>query len=1224
MKRAFYFSLLLIFLLLSIGVQTIYAYLINHDYYFEFLASADNYLLLFLSIIISLIPVGYLSLKKAKTIKWILISLLTWLILFGIAFISLKWGVGSNYFLFIFNVLLVFWLCIVFIFSLFLVWNLIKEKLLKIETDNIFQVFLSFGVWLSAMLILIYTLMSFNLLYSIISWLIFIWSLMSYFLQKESVINCKNILLDNLKNLYYKFSNNKLVYWFYLVLLVASVLYIYFGFLLAYIPYPTAWDANHAYMFYPKMWALNNWFYWDESGMMTRFQLWYSYITYWFSLSIPLEQFLWISSDTFAIVANYFSGIFVLLFWLALIREVIDYIAIKFNKVSRFDWLIFATGWLLLLLWLTSGMWAFLVFVDNKTDLWVMTFVVLAIYSWFIAIRKVLDTTNDSQDWSKPVFDSACLKLFWVSWFLFAMAVMSKPTAFLDAVGFGLLLSWLWIWSLAVIGAFLIIIWLLSFVQFRWIRDYISYYEWFTALMSWIVVLIWSFAYSIIKKAFSYLLLIFIWWISFVITLFVFKWTYVLYEYHQDWKDFEKMEFLEDVFLSKTDSTQTKIDNSNETQNYKSPPWPLLASLENTLNKPANNDCSLENIDSVDKLYEDLKEAPGDTYAEDVWRYIWYWRKQFENPWWWAFFPWGNTCIWPRQDANILCEKFANLNNISENDIENAYQKLSEQTTGHELINNIYSSQDFRVDDFDREEFVWTFSWEIDDIKDYYQWKSIYIEDVCIVWKWTESPDGCVVYENESLDEWDIINQKDVYIPYSYLVPFNKTFNWSLQNPSSYYTDVWYIRLILLFTLFVWLLYWLFVYDRFLIWISFVTLFLWVLWFFIWWWILWYWLGLIVWSIIAFIVFVHRLAQDSEEDNIFRWTFMIFIWIFLVMWLFMLVLNFFRISTQGGSGPFMWYKQSVGMQEDYENILSGQGSQVWQDLVIPYTAEDVFDLQFGHYKDFLDAVNDRPEDEWVYIAGTYARYFVENQRNIRYDQFLTWLWEKFSDEDVCNSYLRLKDQWMNYIAIDPNIWTVIMGDGNISLFHRFFAEVDENENEIKNHWAISMLSKMVNEWYAKYLSSNNIWAKYAFSLSDEQLQEKTSYDIWDDSTLFRSRLATARYWTNDQQITNSIVEIFNHRMESLDAIWDVADILWRQIDKENLKITVQNLLWWDGNTQLQWNIERLSSDEKEILVNFLSIYETYMQDQQSYLQLVNWLVSQSISASSQIIVLELD
>jgi hypothetical protein len=40
---------------------------------------------------------------------------------------------------------------------------------------------------------------------------------------------------------------------------------------------------------------------------------------------------------------------------------------------------------------------------------------------------------------------------------------------------------------------------------------------------------------------------------------------------------------------------------------------------------------------------------------------------------------------------------------------------------------------------------------------------------------------------------------ESVSIPYKYLVPFNVTFNWSLQNLTSYYTDIGIIWLLLFF-----------------------------------------------------------------------------------------------------------------------------------------------------------------------------------------------------------------------------------------------------------------------------------------------------------------------------------------------------------------------------------------------------------------------------------------
>lgn len=44
-------------------------------------------------------------------------------------------------------------------------------------------------------------------------------------------------------------------------LVIFSCMYIYMGWNLAFIPYSTAWDANHAYLFIPRAWAHHNGIY---------------------------------------------------------------------------------------------------------------------------------------------------------------------------------------------------------------------------------------------------------------------------------------------------------------------------------------------------------------------------------------------------------------------------------------------------------------------------------------------------------------------------------------------------------------------------------------------------------------------------------------------------------------------------------------------------------------------------------------------------------------------------------------------------------------------------------------------------------------------------------------------------------------------------------------------------------------------------------------------------
>jgi hypothetical protein len=93
-------------------------------------------------------------------------------------------------------------------------------------------------------------------------------------------------------------------------------------------------------------------------------------------------------------------------------------------------------------------MGAFLVFVDNKTDLGVMALTILAILSGFIFLKHILDNREHGLKLHR---DS--LKYIVISGVMFARASMAKPTAFIDIALFGLLLIGLWIDSIIAIGA---------------------------------------------------------------------------------------------------------------------------------------------------------------------------------------------------------------------------------------------------------------------------------------------------------------------------------------------------------------------------------------------------------------------------------------------------------------------------------------------------------------------------------------------------------------------------------------------------------------------------------------------------------------------------------------------------------------------------------------------------------------------------------------------------
>lgn len=125
-----------------------------------------------------------------------------------------------------------------------------------------------------------------------------------------------------------------------------------------------------------------------------------------------------------------------------------------------------------------------------------------------------------------------------------------------------------------------------------------------------------------------------------------------------------------------------------------------------------------------------------------------------------------------------------------------------------------------------------------------------------------------------------------------------------------------------------------------------------------------------------------------------------------------------------------------------------------------YGRKDVFDLQFPHYNKFIEYVKDRPNADGILIAGTYMQYFLHNQHNIKIDGMLDWFWEQNSDGNLCKSYQRLKANNLKYLVIDPNIGTVVMGEGNESLFNRFFAKRDPVTGKIQEDGAISNLVKL--------------------------------------------------------------------------------------------------------------------------------------------------------------------
>ncbi len=139
-----------------------------------------------------------------------------------------------------------------------------------------------------------------------------------------------------------------------------------------------------------------------------------------------------------------------------------------------------------------------------------------------------------------------------------------------------------------------------------------------------------------------------------------------------------------------------------------------------------------------------------------------------------------------------------------------------------------------------------------------------------------------------------------------------------------------------------------------------------------------------------------------------------------------------------------------------------------------YGRKDVFDLQFPHYNKFIEYTKERKNEDGVLIAGTYMQYFLDNQRNIKNDGMLARFREQGSDGNLCKTYQRIKKSNLKYLVIDPNIGTVVMGEGNESLFNRFFAKKDPVTGKIQEDGAISMLVKLRSAGYVHLFGTNNL------------------------------------------------------------------------------------------------------------------------------------------------------
>jgi hypothetical protein len=1133
-----------------------------HPYYAGMISNLDHRNIIIAGLIFACIPVWYLLYAKQKSYLWLFVAYTIALILFAITFLRIKDSLLWGSLKLMLNIFFFTTLIFAFIAILTVAWDYIKHKVLALDTKDIVDVAMSFWVWLWSLLLVWYILIALWLFFPLVTRCVFLAAATTLYFQRDRSANIWSIISSSTDITNCSSSIKS----FITILSLCSVLYLFLWFLLSFIPYPTAWDANHAYMFFPKFFAQNNGYFWDNTAMAPWLQLWYVYISYRFSLFQPFGWSIGISSDTIAIVMNHLSGFFVLVLWLIWTKSFVSFVTTKLriNSDMYDSWSIIIMR-IILLLRLTSGMGAFLIFVDNKTDLWVMSLVVLALLSAFRFLKQLL--------WSSQDFN---WKYMLLSAFFFALAALAKPTGMFDVVSFMTLFVALYFWSLATISTSLWVIWLLSVLQIMSIKEFFTPEQWFILL---ILSALWL-AYSFLTqrdKVLLYLRPMVLWIISFLCIFVVFRWPFVLVSNIVYDRSVAPSDVVKQILFSRNTIHRDQLSTPLYAQLTS---WPSVCSLAS------------EWLSSTKDLYAELNTIPWSSYNEDFGRYVGFgWKgnesdqKRKVNPFILPSFFWfvDDGCYNIdvshnfSNDAVSLCNFRTKRKSL---DIPVLEQILSLVTPNSEVYKQILLLITERKKNIAADQV------SIDQI-----------ETIRALDKYMQ--DGSILIDTNSA--W----VRNLYIPYKYLIFANINFNWSLQNLSSYYTDIWFIRLVILVLHIIWCIYAVSRKHHFMLQMHIVTIFAWFIWMLVWSAIIRYNTGLFVWSWLATVLFFIQLLHDHKGDT-YRTGFLMMWWVFVLVALVHGVFNFTRISSQWWWGPFMRYKSNFGrLPLVNDNGQMVEFAQKW------FGFDELFNLQFPHYTTSIAAINQRRSSDAVVIAWTYLQYFLADQSNISTDNFLTTFWETISDNNVCRSFLRMQDKKIKYYVIDQNIASVVQWEGNKSLYDRFFWVISPDGSSIQSYGAMTMIAAMVEQWYMELVSTNNIWTKYALTLPKSSFSWMTDEQV----TITRARMLAARFFW--QQIVQQIIEIALQKFNQNDFIQDIADMTGKIIREDVLKSLLSK---WVIDHSL---IRELSGDERIVLGQYMQLQQLASQDKAQLKAQIQNMIIQSLQSSSQLLTLKL-
>ena len=1200
-------------------------YMDEHTYYMAKLADKSSWIIVLWWLMSAFIPVAYIIFKnkfftkeqniskneggvsndKNERINLSMLSI-SFVVGFTIFFWIIgaqKWGYEWLWLMWLFNFYTLFVFFAILIIGFYSIGLFITKKLFKdtvLDKNNYLNFLIKLWIWISIFSFLAFLLVIFGIINIFTSIFLFL-SLIAIILHtKNDLLKTKEWIETSLSE---KIVDGELNY-LYFFLLISSVLYVYFGFYYSFIPYPTAWDANHAYMYIPRMWAENGGYLWAERSAWTSGNIWQWLLAWVYTLN----GWTSFSRDTWMVETNFLSAIFNLLVWLWLIQELIKFSfaykngkslknqnklqsidTMKFDtdKYTDIKWnyeqldkaldekkeseienkkefiiksVLFLLWFILLLTWLTSGMGAFLVFVDNKMDLAMLCFSMLAILSTIKMLGTVSGNEGDDKIENKEknidliqnkvnYFKKDYIIYAIFAWFFFAIANIIKPTANLDVMGMGLIIAILWFGGLALLSIILVAVWVLSIWKIHKFHEILDPKFWLISFVLWIIIGLFDTA-KIWANNQKKVLATIVFLTSFVLALLPVKWTMEILKLSNG-ASFNPINSVKSIILWK--------NNSN----------PEGENLKHNLQCAGSCELSMYN-----NLYDDLKNPPGESYQEDNGRYVWYGGHKFVNPWWWFLVPYSEK-LWKYDDLLVAMTK------IQDKDLE-----WFDSYTGNfqSILNTKINIEEYRaLSGADFQEF---FAYDQNSIREEIYWNKIFS-----------------IYEKNK-DGWI---DKTINIPYKYLIPFNVTFNWSLQNSSSYYTDIWVNWLILFILVLIWLVYSLIKKDKLLLSFTLSTIIYWTIWYFIASGIIWYGIGGIIFTILSVLLLIQRTYKADVSDNIFMW-------ILFLVFAMALPLNLFRISSYGGTWPFTYYRWWA-----WKNFYKPN------EKVIPYTSKHIFDMSFGHYSQLIEAVNSRQKWETLLMAGTYAKYFFSNQKLIKTDQFLMTLWKRFSDGDTCKSYLRLKDKWIKHIVIDPNLWTVTKSKvwANAQLRNRFYAKQNPVNKDMEDPGVLVKLVDLAQDGYIELKYTNNIAIRYAFVLTDEEITAVTWLTSPEEIMNFRYKLTVMRYgYMEDYEgIYLDLINLMYGRIVTWQIIKDLNYMYKYNISSEDL----DGYLWMLINKRslLQEKWTELPGPVMHILSQY-NIWLNYIKEwnKEAMTETLIKAVKTNISSSSQILWVE--